>query len=83
MTENKVLYEFEDAPHIELNQDGSTIDLSNWRQPPNRNWSYRHCVDVLPFTQKIRRGDGPVHDLGDAAADLSAVTRRMSHRLVD
>ena len=74
MSEAKVLEFAEEAPHIELNQDGSTIDLSNWHEPANRNWSYRNTVDVLPHTKKIFRGDGPVHALGDAPVDISSVT---------
>lgn len=74
MTEEKVLDVFEEAPHIELNQDGSNIDLSNWNEPENRNWSYRHTIDFLPFTQKIARGEGAVHELGEKSIDISSVT---------
>ncbi len=61
MSEAKVMDFVEEAPHIELNQDGSTINLSNWHEPANRNWSYRHTVDVLTFTRKILRCDGAVN----------------------
>jgi CubicO group peptidase (beta-lactamase class C family) len=73
MSEAKVLEFSEEAPHIALNQDGSTIDLSNWHEPANRNWSYRHAVEVLPCTRKISRGDGPVHVFGEAPVDISSV----------
>jgi CubicO group peptidase (beta-lactamase class C family) len=73
MSEAKVMDVIEEAPHIELNQDGSTINLSNWHEPANRNWSYRHTVDVLPFTRKISRGDGAVHEFDLAPIDISSV----------
>ncbi len=74
MSDKKVLADIEDAPHIELNQDGSTIDLSNWAEPANRNWSYRHTLDVFPYTEKIFRGEGPVHELHEKPVDISSVT---------
>ena len=67
-----ILDSMEEAPHIELNQDGSTIHLSNWNEPANRNWSYRHTVDVLPYTQRISRGDGRRRN--------SVKSRSISHR---
>ena len=73
MSEAKVMDVIEEAPHIELNQDGSTINLSNWHEPANRNWSYRHTVDVLPFTRKISRGNGAVHEFDVVPLDISSV----------
>lgn len=80
MVDNTVLRDIEEAPHIELNQDGSSIDLSNWNEPANRNWSYRHAVDVFPFTKKVSRGTGPVKTLGDGQSDLSSVTVQYRNR---
>ncbi|QCY09446.1 serine hydrolase [Pseudomonas sp. MPC6] len=80
MSEEKVLSVIEDAPHIELNQDGSTINLCNWGEPANRNWSYRHTVDVLPYTQEISRGEGEIRELGEKPVDLSAVTVHYRNR---
>ena len=73
MSEAKVLEFIEEAPHIPLNQDGSTIDLSNWNEPANRNWSYRNTCRVLPHTQKISRGESAVHALDTRIVDISAV----------
>jgi len=73
MSKSTVLYPSEDAPHIELNQDGSSIDLSNWDEPANRNWSYRNILDVFPYTQRIDRGVGPVHELNPRPVDISSV----------
>lgn len=73
MTDAKILSEREDAPHLELNQDGSTIDLSNWAEPANRNWAYRHITDVLPYTVPVAKGDGPILELPEAFVDLSGL----------
>ena len=73
MSEAKILDFIEEAPHIELNQDGSTINLSNWAEPANRNWSYRHTVDIFPYTQKIFRGSDAVYEFGENPVDLSSV----------
>ena len=73
MSEEKVLDYIEDAPHIDLNLDGSSIGLSNWTEPTNRNWSYRHINDVLPFTQEISRGEGVVHEFVSTPGDLTEV----------
>lgn len=73
MSKIKVLNDVEDAPHIDLNQDGSTINLSNWDQPANRNFSYRHSIDIFPYTQKISRGSAAVHEFGEQLLDLSSV----------
>ncbi len=73
MPEPDVLPGIEEAPHIEIIQDGSTIDLSNWSQPANRNWAYRHIDDVLPYVVAIPRGDGPALTLDTALTDLSEV----------
>ena len=54
MSEHKVFEEIEDAPHIELNSDGSNKNLSNWNDPANRNWSYRNTTTVLPYVQKAK-----------------------------
>ena len=62
---------FEEAPHIDLNSDGSTIDLSNWHEPANRHWSYRHIGEVFPFTKEISRGDGSVQYFENSQVDLS------------
>lgn len=70
----------EEAPHIELNQDGSSIDLTNWNEPANRNWSYRHTVDVLPYTRKIFRGQGPIHEFDVAPRDISSVNVSFRNR---
>ena len=72
--EEKILEGYEEAPHIELNQDGATIDLSNWNLPANRNWSYRHTVDIFPYTQKISRGQGPVHEFNKKPVDIRSAT---------
>ena len=74
MSDEKILEGVEEAPHISLNQDGATIDLGNWNEPANRNWSYRHCDTVLPHTVPISRGDGPVAKLGSRAVDLSGAS---------
>lgn len=74
MSEEKVLAELEEAPHIDLNQDGASIDLSNWDEPANRNWSYRHVPDVFPFTREISQGGGPVREFGSRPVDISSVT---------
>ena len=74
ISRREVLDLFEEAPHIELNQDGSTIDLSNWNEPANRNWSYRHTVDVLPYTQRISRGDGAAQEFGEKQIDISSMS---------
>ncbi|MEP1470214.1 MAG: serine hydrolase [Halieaceae bacterium] len=73
MSDAKVMDAIEEAPHIELNMDGSSIDISNWSEPANRNWSYRHTVDVLPFTRKISRGQGALHEFKAAPRDLSSI----------
>ena len=73
MSEEKILQYNEESPHIELNQEGSGIDLSNWDEPANRNWSYRHTVDVFPYTQKISRGGGDVSKFGENPIDISSV----------
>ncbi|MEH6577665.1 MAG: serine hydrolase domain-containing protein [Amphritea sp.] len=80
MSEAKIFEFIEDAPHIELNQNGSTIDLSNWHEPANRNWSYRHTVELFPYTQKISPGEGAVYELGEKPVDLSAVTVNYRNR---
>ena len=73
MPEPDVLPGVEEAPHIEINQDGTTIDLSNWAEPANRNWAYRHIDEILPYVVTIPKGDGPVRALEKAPADLSDV----------
>lgn len=73
MPEPDVLPGLEEAPHIEINQDGSTIDLSNWSEPANRNWAYRHIDKVLPYLVPISKGDGGVQSMDAAPADLSDV----------
>lgn len=73
MSNEKILEQFEEAPHIEINEDGSTIDLANWSEPANRTWSYRNSVDIFPYTARVSRGDGPVHQFGHAPVDLSPV----------
>ena len=80
MSEAKVLSYSEDAPHIALNQDGSSITLENWNEPANRNWSYRNTVELLPYTQKIARGDKPVHEFGSKQIDLTPVTVKYRNR---
>jgi CubicO group peptidase (beta-lactamase class C family) len=80
MSEAKVLDHIEDAPHIALNQDGSSITLENWNEPANRNWSYRNTVEVLPYTQKIARGDKAVHEFGSKPVDLTPVTVKYRNR---
>ena len=74
MSEQKIFEYIEEAPHIPLNQDGATIDLTNWGEPANRNWSYRHTTDIFPYTQVIKRHAGDVHPLTEKPVDLSAVT---------
>jgi len=73
-TEVKVLADVEEAPHLQLNQDGSSIDLSNWQEPANRNYGYRHVVEILPSTQKISRGECGVHSLNPNDVDISSVS---------
>lgn len=73
MAKEKILEQFEEAPHIEINQDGSGVDLSNWGEPVNRNWAYRHTVNIFPYTARVSRGDSPAHEFGSAPADLSTV----------
>ena len=75
----KIFFFAEESPHIELNQNGSTINLSNWNEPANRNWSYRHIVDIFPYAQKIAKGD-KVHKLGKKLVDLSSVTVTYQNR---
>ena len=75
MTEEKVLEDIEDAPHIALNQDGTTINLGNWQQPANRQWSYRHCDQVLPYLRTIDKA-GPANPLIEQPVDLSDITTR-------
>ena len=62
---------YEEAPHLDLNADESTIDLSNWHEPANRHWSYRHIGDIFPFVRAISRGDGAVAEFGTSRSDLS------------
>ena len=73
MSEEKILPQVEDAPHIDINQDGSTIDLTNWNEPANRNWAYRHATQIFPYIASVSRGAGPVHEFGHKPADLSSV----------
>ena len=80
MSDAKVLDFFEDAPHIALNQNPSTIGLSNWNEPANRNWSYRHAVEFFPFTQNISRGNNFVHPLNEDPIDISSVTVEYRNR---
>ncbi len=72
--QEKILESYEEAPHIELNQDGSTINLANWNQPENRHWSYRHTTQIFPYTERIYKGSGAVFELQTKLQDLSAVT---------
>ena len=80
MTEKKLLDEIEEAPHIELNQDPGSINLSNWDEPANRNWSYRHTTDIFPYTQEITRGKGQVREFGTKPIDISSVSVNYRHR---
>ena len=62
---------YEEAPDIEVNQDGAGITLANWNEPANRYWAYRHIKDLVPFSYTLSRGDNPVSEFGSAPADLS------------
>ena len=65
---------YEQAPHIDINQDGAGVTLATMQEPANRNWSYRHAKDLVGFSQTIARGDGPVHGLDENAIDISSAT---------
>ncbi len=78
--EEKILGDYEEAPHIELNQDGATIDLANWNEPANRNWSYRHAESIFVNVEPVSRGGGPLHEFGNAPADISSAKVTYRHR---
>ena len=78
--DGQILGFFEEAPHIELNLDGSIIGLENWNQPRNRNWSFRHATEIFPFTTLIARGTGEVGEFGARPRDLREATTHMRGR---
>lgn len=48
----------------------ASLNLANWRQPPNSRWAFHHAREILP-TELIERGD-QVADLPSAAVGFDA-----------
>lgn len=48
------------------------LTLQNWQTDPHLHWAFQHLADFLP-TAPISRGAGPVAELPQRSADLSAI----------
>jgi len=59
---------------LRLNDNCSTVDISNWDDPPNRHCAFLNFDQVVLYTKVIEKGEMPVHMFGSNPTNISHIT---------